>query len=36
MHKRIPITLDEGYKAMAQNEEREAEVLEWCNGLSQG
>ena len=34
MHKRIPITLDEGYKAMAQNEEREAEVLEWCNGLS--
>lgn len=31
MHKRISITLDEGYKAMAQDEECEAEVLEWCN-----
>ena len=34
MHKRIPITPDEGYKAMAQDEERETEAVEWCNGLS--
>ena len=34
MHKRIPVTPDEGYKAMARNEEREAETVEWCNGLT--
>ena len=34
MHKRISITLDEGYKSMAQDEKREAEVLERCNALS--
>ena len=34
MHKRKPITPDEGYKAMAQDEERETEAVEWCNGLS--
>ena len=34
MHKRIPITPDEGYKAMAQNEELEAEAVKWCNALA--
>ena len=34
MHKQIPVTPDEGYKEMAQNEEREAEALEWCNALA--
>ena len=34
MNKRKPITPDEGYKAMAQDEKREAEALEWCNALS--
>lgn len=26
--------LDEGYKAMAADEQREAEALEWCNALA--
>jgi predicted CopG family antitoxin len=26
-------SLDEGYKAMASDKEREAEALEWCNAL---
>ena len=26
--------LSEGYKAMAADEAREAEALEWCNGLA--
>ena len=34
MHKRKTVTLDEGYKAMAQDKKREAEALEWCNALS--
>ena len=34
MNKRKPITPDEGYKAMAQNEELEAEAVEWCNALA--
>lgn len=34
MHKRIPITPAEGYKAMAQGEKREAEALERCNALA--
>jgi hypothetical protein len=25
--------LDEGYRAMAADKEREAEALEWCNAL---
>ena len=27
-------SLDEGYKAMAADREREAEALEWCNALA--
>ena len=27
-------TLDEGYRAMAADKEREAEALEWCNALA--
>ena len=34
MHKQIPVTPDEGYKEMAQNEEREVEAVEWCNALA--
>ena len=34
MNKRKPITPDEGYKAMAQDEKREAEALERCNALA--
>lgn len=26
--------LDEGYRAMAADKEREAEALEWCNALA--
>lgn len=26
--------LDEGYRAMAADQEREAEALEWCNALA--
>lgn len=26
-------SLDEGYKAMASDKERESEALEWCNAL---
>jgi hypothetical protein len=26
--------LDEGYRAMADDEQREAEVVEWCNALA--
>ena len=28
--------LEEGYKAMAADEEREREAMEWCNGLMDG
>jgi hypothetical protein len=28
--------LEEGYKAMAADEEYEQEALEWCNGLMNG
>ena len=28
--------LDEGYKAMASDEEYEREAMEWCNGLING
>lgn len=27
-------SLDEGYRAMAADREREAEALEWCNALA--
>ena len=27
-------TLDDGYRAMAADKEREAEALEWCNALA--
>jgi len=27
-------TLDDGYRAMAANKEREAEAMEWCNSLA--
>ena len=27
-------TLDNGYKAMAADQEREAEAIEWCNALA--
>ncbi len=26
--------MDDGYKAMASDKEREADATEWCNGLS--
>lgn len=27
-------TLDDGYRAMAADQEREAEAMEWCNALA--
>lgn len=27
-------TLEEGYKAMALDEEREKEAMQWCNGIA--
>lgn len=27
-------SLDKGYKAMAQDEKRETEAMEWCNALA--
>ncbi len=29
----LDTALDEGYKAMAADQKREAEALEWCNAL---
>ena len=29
----LDTTLDDGYRAMAADKEREAEALEWCNAL---
>ncbi|EIO1438430.1 hypothetical protein LOV73_004678 [Salmonella enterica] len=43
MHKRLTITLDDhvvdtslddGYRAMSSDKEREVEAAEWCNALS--
>ena len=31
----LDITLDEGYKAMAADKEREKEAKEWCNTIMQ-
>ena len=28
-------TLDDGYQAMAADQEREAEAIEWCNALAE-
>lgn len=33
MHKRMTITLDDGYKAMAADKVREAEAVEWSDAL---
>ncbi|MDA8307705.1 MAG: addiction module antitoxin [Deltaproteobacteria bacterium] len=30
----LDASLDEGYRAMAEDKEREAEALEWCNALA--
>jgi predicted CopG family antitoxin len=30
----VDTSLDEGYRAMAADQEREAEALEWCNALA--
>ena len=30
----VDTALDEGYKAMAQDAERETDALEWCNALA--
>jgi len=30
----LDTTLDDGYRAMAANKDREAEALEWCNTLA--
>ena len=30
----LDASLDEGYRAMAADKEREAEALEWCNSLA--
>ena len=30
----VDTSLDEGYRAMAADEAREAEALEWCNALA--
>jgi hypothetical protein len=30
----ITSALDDGYKAMAADQEREADAMEWCNALS--
>lgn len=30
----VDTALDAGYKAMAEDQEREVEALAWCNGLT--
>lgn len=30
----VDTALDEGYRAMAEDKEREADALAWCNGLA--
>jgi len=30
----LDTSLDEGYRAMAADQEREAEAIEWCNALA--
>lgn len=30
----LDTSLDDGYRAMAADQAREAEALEWCNGLA--
>lgn len=35
MHKRMTLTLNDGYKAMTADEEREAEAQDWSNALAQ-
>jgi predicted CopG family antitoxin len=30
----LDTSLDDGYRAMAADKEREAEALEWCNALA--
>ena len=30
----LDISLDDGYRAMAEDREREAEAAEWCNALA--
>lgn len=30
----LDTALDDGYRAMAANSEREAEAMEWCNALA--
>lgn len=30
----LDTSLDEGYRAMAADQEREAQALEWCNALA--
>ena len=30
----LTTTLDDGYKAMAADQEREAEAISWCNALA--
>jgi hypothetical protein len=30
----LDASLDDGYRAMAADQEREAEALEWCNALA--
>lgn len=32
----LDASLDDGYRAMAADKEREAEALEWSNGLASG
>ena len=27
-------SMDDGYKAMAADKERESEAIEWCNGIA--
>ena len=34
MHKKYAGIVDEGYRAMVQDEEREREALEWVRGTS--
>jgi hypothetical protein len=30
----VDTSLDDGYRAMAADKAREAEALEWCNGIA--
>ena len=30
----VDTSLDDGYRAMAADKEREAEAMEWCNALA--